>query len=84
MSCVLPGFTSQGATFELRYGSREVDCSAWGRFKISGELCHAAPIELAGDAAAVEGLRRFIRARNEECKVPAVTADNRRVLAADG
>jgi hypothetical protein len=81
--CPLPGCSSQKSVFEVRYGSREIDCDGCGRFKISDELYQAARIELAGDAVAVDGLRRFIRARNAEGKIPVVTAENWRVLAAD-
>lgn len=84
MPCPLPGCLSSKSVVGIRYGSREIDCDACGRFKISDGLFQAARIELAGDAEAVDGLRRFIRARNEEGKVPAVTVENWRVLAADG
>jgi hypothetical protein len=83
VSCPLPDCTSQQSTVEIRYGSREIDCAVCGRFKISGEFHQAARTELAGDTDAVDGLRRFIRARNEEGKVPVVTAENWRVLAAE-
>lgn len=84
MPCPLPGCSSSKSVVEIRYGSREIDCEGCGRFKISDGLYEAARVELAADAEAVDGLRRFIRARNGEGKVPAVTVENWRVLAADG
>ena len=83
MPCPLPACSSSQSIVEIRYGSREIDCAACGRFKIADDLYQAAPIEMAGDADTVDGLRRFIHARNEEGKVPVVTAENWRVLAAD-
>ena len=84
MPCPLPGCSSSKPIVEIRYGSREIDCDSCGRFKISDDLYQAARMELGDDAGAVDGLRRFIRARNKEGKVPAVTVENWRVLAADG
>lgn len=83
MACPLPDCESSEAKIEVRYGAREIDCPSCGKFKMADNLFEAAPVAFASQRDSVAQLRGFIQARNGEGKIPVLTAENWRTLAAE-
>jgi hypothetical protein len=83
MACPFPDCQSSAAKVAVRYGAREVECGSCGTFKMSDKLFESAAGIFSQQQDSLDGLRAFIRARNQEGKVPMLTDENWAMLAAD-
>lgn len=83
MACPFPDCQSSAAKIAVRYGAREVECDSCGTFKMSDKLFESAAGVFSQKQTSLDDLRAFIRARNQEGKVPLLTDENWAMLAAE-